>query len=90
MWVINNDRIWLEPWRFIGYGFVHNSDYHLIGNIVAQLFFGLPLELSNGSQRIAFVYLSGIVLAGLGRESTGGLCNDVPLAGASGKICCKI
>ena len=88
MWVINNDRIWLEPWRFIGYGFVHNSANHLIFNAAAQLFFGLPLELSNGSKRIAYVYLSGILLAGLGRELTGGLCSDKPLAGASGKILC--
>ena len=83
MWVVNNDRIFLEPWRFIGYGFVHNSVVHLAGNVVAQLFFGLPLELSNGSVSIAYVYLSGMFLAGLGHVMTS--CRDVPLAGASGK-----
>ena len=84
MWIINNDRIWLEPWRFIGYGFVHNTYSHLAGNVVSQLFFGLPLELSNGSIRIAYVYLSGMFLAGLGRVMTTDR-NSKPLAGASGK-----
>ena len=84
MWIINNDRIWLEPWRFIGYGFVHNTYWHLAGNVVSQLFFGLPLELSNGSIRIAYVYLSGMFLAGLGRVMTTDR-NSKPLAGASGK-----
>ena len=84
MWIINNDRIWLEPWRFIGYGFVHNTYVHLAGNVVSQLFFGLPLELSNGSIRIAYVYLSGMFLAGLGRVMTTDR-NSKPLAGASGK-----
>ena len=84
MWVINNDRIWFEPWRFISYGFVHNSYTHLAVNVFSQLFFGLPLELSNGSMRIANVYLSGMFFAGLGRVITSN-CNK-PLAGASGKI----
>ena len=84
MWIINNDRIWLEPWRFIGYGFVHNTYLHLAGNVVSQLFFGLPLELSNGSIRIAYVYLSGMFLAGLGRVMTTDRSSK-PLAGASGK-----
>ena len=83
MWVVNNDRIFLEPWRLIGYGFVHNNLGHLAANAVAQLFFGLPLELSNGSVNIAYVYLSGMFLAGLGHVMTS--CRDVPLAGASGK-----
>ena len=83
MWVINNDRIWLEPWRFIGYGFVHNSYSHLAQNVLSQLFFGLPLELSNGSRRIAYVYLSGMFFAGLGRVIMSD--SKMPLAGASGK-----
>ena len=52
-------------------------------NGIAQLFFGLPLELSGGSIRIAQVYLTGIFLGGLGRELTSH-APHVPLLGASG------
>ena len=81
--VINHDRIWYEPWRFLTYGFVHNDLGHLVTNAVSQICFGLPLELSHGSRRVALVYLSGIILGGLGREMSNH--NRVPLAGASGK-----
>lgn len=85
MHVVNPDRVWLEPWRFLMYGFVHNSWQHLIGNILTQLIVGLPLELSHSSWRVALVYLFGIVYGGLGRE----LVKDtdhVPLAGASAGV----
>ena len=84
MHVINHDRIWQEPWRFLTYGFVHNDLKHLVSNIVCQLFFGFPLELTNGWVRVAMIYLSGIVLGGLGRETF--THYQIPLAGASGKI----
>ena len=83
LWVINPDRTWIEPWRFITYGFVHNSWTHLISNIMWQLLFGLPLELSNGSRRVASVFLSGVFLGGLGREMV--VNSSSPLAGASGE-----
>ena len=83
MYVINHDRIWQEPWRFLLYGFVHNNAAHLFSNMGCQLFFGLPLELTNGWWRVALIYLSGIFLAGLGREVTYHQPNV--LAGASGK-----
>ena len=83
MHVINHDRVWYEPWRFLTYGFVHNSLGHLVNNSVSQLFFGLPLELSHGWWRVALIYLSGIFLGGLGREISNH--KEVPLAGASGR-----
>ena len=89
MFIINPDRTWLEPWRFITYGLVHNTWIHLIGNILWQIMFGLPLELSNGSISVASVFLSGIFLGGLGRELNRflfGIGKNVPLAGASGEI----
>ena len=87
MHVINHDRIWIEPWRFLTYGFVHNSLHHLVVNAICQLFFGLPLELSHGSRRVALLYLSGIFLGGFGRELTDHSRHGrhAPLAGASGK-----
>ena len=83
MWVMNPDRSWLEPWRLLTYGFVHNNfKEHLLVNSILQLFFGIPLELSNGSWRVALTYLSGIFLGGVGREAFPHY--DIPLAGASG------
>ena len=82
MWVINHDRSWLEPWRFLSYGMVHNNLIHLVLNSTLQLFFGIPLELSNGWWRIALTYLSGIFLGGVGREVWNS--QSIPLAGASG------
>ena len=64
------------------YGFVHNSFKHLIGNVICQLVFGLFLELSHGSTRVGIIYLSGILLGGVGREITNE--GQRPLAGASG------
>ena len=80
---IKPDRRWLDPWRFITYGFVHNSWTHLIGNIMWQILFGLPLELSNGSKRVGAVFLSGIFLGGLGRELATNTGRG--LSGASGE-----
>ena len=84
VWVINPDRGWLEPWRFLSYGLVHNNlANHLVINSILQIFFGIPLELSNGSWRIALIYISGIFLGGVGRQVVPH--SKVPLAGASGK-----
>ena len=83
--MLNPDRIWCEPMRFLSYGFVHNSINHLLGNIFTQLIIGLPLEFSHSSWRVAIVYISGIVLGGLGREMLTDTKNPaIVLAGASG------
>ena len=79
---INPDRVWREPWRFWTYGFVHNNHEHIIANTVCQLFFGIPLELTNDWWRVALVYLSGIFMGGLLRETISN--NITPLVGASG------
>ena len=84
MHVVNPDRVWYEPWRFLAYGFVHNNVTHLISNIVTQLVVGLPLELSHSSWRVALVYLFGVMYGGLGREIADD--SEVPLAGASGTL----
>ena len=88
MYVINPDRTWKEPWRFLTYGFVHNDMNHLLGNAFSQLCVGLPLEFSHSSWRVALVYLSGIVVGGFGREVYRDHFTEDPstviLAGASG------
>ena len=83
MHIINHDRIWREPWRFLTYGFVHNDETHLAYNLISQFAIGFPLELANGWKRVAIIYLSGIFLGGLGRELTDH--NPTAMAGASGK-----
>ena len=88
MHVINHDRVWHEPWRFLTYGFVHNNLHHLLSNSGVQLFFGFPLELTHGCWRVALIYLSGIFLGGVGRELTHH--SEKPLAGASGKCSANI
>ena len=82
MHVVNPDRVWYEPWRFLCYGFVHNSVSHLVSNVATQLAVGLPLELSHSSWRVALVYLFGIMYGGLGREIADD--SELLLAGASG------
>ena len=81
---INPNKTWLEPWRFITYGFMHNSWSHLFKNMSWQIAFGLPLELSNGSIRVGSVFLSGIFLGGLGRELA--THTGANLTGASGEL----
>ena len=83
MHIINPDRSWYEPWRFLTYGLVHNDLKHLLLNVFCQLFFGLFLELSHGSRRVGGVYLSGTFLGGIGRQI---FCKSkTALAGASGE-----
>ena len=62
---------------------IHNNFEHILINSFCQLFFGIPLEMTNESWRIAVVYISGIFLGGLLRETFSSHNN--PLAGASGK-----
>ena len=84
VFVINHDRVWIEPWRFLTYGLIHNNLEHILLNSFCQLLFGIPLELSNSSLKVAIVYLSGIFLGGLLRESF--ISDNYPLSGASGKV----
>ena len=83
VFVINPDRVWGEPWRFLTYGMIHNNLEHILTNSFCQLLFGISLEMTNNSWRIAIVYISGIFLGGLLRETFSSHNN--PLAGASGK-----
>ena len=80
--IINPERNWYEPLRFMTYGFVHNNFMHLFGNVFCQLFIGIPLELVHDSTRVGMIYLSGIFLAGIGRDMVDEL--ERPLAGGTG------
>ncbi|XP_055336563.1 protein rhomboid-like [Paramacrobiotus metropolitanus] len=73
----------LEIWRFITYSFLHAGWFHLVFNIIIQIFVGLPLEMVHGNFRIGIIYLSGVLAGSLG---TSVFDPDVYLVGASGGV----
>jgi len=72
-----------QIWRFLSYSLVHSGISHIVLNLSMQLFVGLPLEMSHGSLRVAFVYIFGVVAGSL---ATSCLDPQVYLAGASGGV----
>ena len=58
-----------EVWRLVTAGLVHGDWGHLLKNIFAQLYFGVPLEIRHGSLRIAAIYVAGVMI-GMARESS--------------------
>ncbi|KAL9902253.1 protein rhomboid-like isoform X2 [Glossina fuscipes] len=73
----------LEIWRFITYMVLHVNWFHLSFNVIIQLLYGLPLEMVHGSQRVAVVYLAGVLAGSLG---TSVIDSKVYLVGASGGV----
>ena len=41
-----------EIWRFGTYQFLHAGFFHIFGNMIVQLYIGIPLEMVHGSIRI--------------------------------------
>ena len=94
-WVLNPERRFMDPWRFVTYAFVHKDIWHLIGNVIGQLVLGLCLECSDAgylsSSRVAVVYFAGIIFGAIGRLNPITLSIPrTPLVGASGKTCNKL
>lgn len=57
-----------EPWCFITYMFVHNGYSHIVGNLLVQLFLGIPLEMVHRWWRVMLIYLSGVIAGSLGKS----------------------
>lgn len=72
----------IQFWRFITYLFLHSDPWHIGGNLVMQICFGIPLELVNHWWRVTLTYLAG-VLAGSMAQSITSRC---PMVGASGGV----
>ncbi|XP_078490853.1 rhomboid-related protein 2-like isoform X1 [Ciona intestinalis] len=72
-----------EVWRFISYMFLHAGIEHILGNVVLQLMFGLPLEMVHKSYRVAIVYMSGVLAGSLASSIFDPF---VYLVGASGGV----
>ena len=81
--LIFNPKRRSEAWRYLSYAFVHDSVGHISGNLIMQLFVGLPLEMSHGSLRTSVVYTAGVVAGSL---ATSSFEPYMYLCGASGGV----
>src|SRR5699024_12202046 len=61
---------------------LHSGLFHLLMNMVAQLYWGLPLELVYGWWRVTVLYVLGAVCASL----AGSLAGTKAAVGASGAV----
>lgn len=74
-------------WQFISYMFTHYNFTHLLFNMLALLFFGIPLERQIGSKEFLMYYFVCGIVSGL--LSFGVFClvkSNIYLIGASGAI----
>ena len=51
-----------EVWRLVTSCMLHSNWGHLVGNVIVQLLFGLPLEMLHGSLRIGAIYVGGVTI----------------------------
>uniref|UniRef100_H2YKT3 Rhomboid-related protein 2 n=1 Tax=Ciona savignyi TaxID=51511 RepID=H2YKT3_CIOSA len=72
-----------EVWRFVSYMFLHAGIEHILGNVVLQLMFGVPLEMVHKSLRVGIVYMSGVLAGSLASSIFDPF---VYLVGASGGV----
>lgn len=54
-----------EAWRFISYMLLHAGVQHILGNLIMQLFLGIPLEMVHKGLRVGLVYLAGVIAGSL-------------------------
>ena len=54
-----------DVWRYLTYQFLHAGFPHIFGNLLMQLFLGIPLELVHGTIRVGIVYTGGVMVGGL-------------------------
>lgn len=50
--------------------FVHSNFEHILGNLILQIFLGLPLELVHHWWRVSLVYVAGVLAGSLGHSLT--------------------
>ncbi|XP_073703705.1 rhomboid-related protein 2 [Garra rufa] len=54
-----------EAWRFLSYMFVHAGVEHIMGNMIMQLFLGIPLEMVHKGFEVGMVYMAGVLAGSL-------------------------
>lgn len=74
-----------RPWTLLSYGFLHGSPSHLLGNLYFLWVFGDNVEDVLGTSKFLIIYLSALILGGLGHVLFN-LDSSLPLVGASGAI----
>ncbi|MBX9790036.1 MAG: rhomboid family intramembrane serine protease [Pirellulales bacterium] len=91
--------VFLRPWnawQLLTYGFAHDTTtiWHVGLNMFALWFFGRDVEELYGRRTFAWLYLTGIVIAGLVWAACEqlaawgtGVTAHVPVVGASGGVC---
>lgn len=90
-WLAVNPRTWgmaLQPWRLIGYQFLHGGLFHIFVNMFGLYMLGSALERSWGSRKFVAFYLicgaSGGILYSL--LALVGFLPGGPMVGASGAV----
>uniref|UniRef100_A0A8D0AZE2 Rhomboid-related protein 2 n=1 Tax=Salvator merianae TaxID=96440 RepID=A0A8D0AZE2_SALMN len=93
-WITMDPSVWESPfvyradkreeaWRFVSYMLVHAGIEHILGNLVLQLFLGIPLELVHKGLRVGLVYIAGVI----GGSLASSVCDPhMNLVGASGGV----
>lgn len=71
-----------EPWRLLGYSFVHADHWHILGNMLFLWVFGPNVEDRLGRWWFALFYLCGAAAAGAAHL----LFSSQPVIGASGAV----
>ncbi|XP_066494840.1 rhomboid-related protein 2 [Tiliqua scincoides] len=72
-----------EAWRFVSYMLVHAGVEHILGNLLLQLFLGIPLEMVHKGHRVGLVYIAGVI----GGSLASSICDPhLALVGASGGV----
>ncbi|XP_069080062.1 rhomboid-related protein 2 [Pleurodeles waltl] len=93
-WITLDNGVWKSPyiyrpdkreeaWRFVSYMLVHAGIQHILGNVILQLVFGIPLEMVHKGHRVGLVYLLGVIGGSLASSIFDPL---FALVGASGGV----
>ena len=84
MWVLQSERRYIDPWKFLTYGVTHFDGYHFLSNLIGQLILGYALEISHSSWMVGLIYSLGIITGGVGSTITSKKDDLAPLVGSSG------
>jgi len=83
---------WWQLWRYVTFQFLHAGFLHIALNMLGLYMLGTPLELTVGSRRFLWFYLSCGIVAGAAYAAMGKLLGpdnlppNMPIIGASGGV----
>ena len=83
-WVLQPERRYIEPWKFLTYCLLHVNGYRLLINVIGQLILGFNLEITHSSWTVSLIYILGAITGGVGSKATNSKNDLSPLLGASG------